>query len=79
MPAYNAPLRDIRFVLNEVLRAEQLAELPGFADATPDVVDAILEEAAKFCSQELQPINHSGDEEGCHFEDGRVTTPQGFK
>jgi alkylation response protein AidB-like acyl-CoA dehydrogenase len=79
MPAYNAPLRDIRFVLNEVLNVEQLSALPGFADATPDVVDAILEEAAKFCTQELQPLNHSGDEEGCHFDNGTVTTPKGFK
>jgi alkylation response protein AidB-like acyl-CoA dehydrogenase len=79
MPAYNAPLRDIRFVLNEVLNVEQLSALPGFADATPDVVDAILEEAAKFCTQELQPLNHSGDEEGCHFDNGIVTTPKGFK
>jgi len=79
MPAYNAPLRDIRFVLNEVLKVEQLTEIPDFADATPDVVDAILEEAAKFCSQELQPLNHPGDEEGCHFDNGTVTTPKGFK
>ena len=79
MPAYNAPLREIRFVLNEVLKVEQLTELPDFADATPDVVDAILEEAAKFCSQELQPLNHPGDEEGCHFDNGTVTTPKGFK
>jgi alkylation response protein AidB-like acyl-CoA dehydrogenase len=79
MPAYNAPLRDIRFVLNEVLKVEQLTEIPDFADATPDVIDAILEEAAKFCSQELQPLNHSGDEEGCHFDNGTVTTPKGFK
>ncbi|HWT99449.1 MAG TPA: acyl-CoA dehydrogenase family protein, partial [Terriglobales bacterium] len=79
MPAYNAPLRDIRFVLNEVLKVEQLTEIPDFADATPDVIDAILEEAAKFCSQELQPLNHPGDEEGCHFDNGTVTTPKGFK
>src|SRR5260221_4988656 len=79
MPAYTAPLRDIRFVLNEVLNVEQLSTLPGFADATPDVIDAILDEAGKFCSQELQPLNHSGDEEGCHFDNGTVTTPKGFK
>ncbi|TXH39119.1 MAG: acyl-CoA dehydrogenase [Rhodospirillaceae bacterium] len=79
MPAYEAPLRDIRFVLNEVLRIDTFSNLPGFADATPDVVDAILEEAAKFCSGELQPLNQSGDEEGCHFDDGKVTTPKGFK
>ena len=79
MPAYHAPLRDIRFVLNEVLKVEQLTEIPDFVDATPDVIDAILEEAAKFCSQELQPLNHPGDEEGCHFDNGTVTTPKGFK
>jgi len=79
MPAYTAPLRDIRFVLNEVLNVSQLTSLPGFADATTDVVDAIFDEAAKFCSHELQPLNHSGDEEGCHFDNGTVTTPKGFK
>jgi alkylation response protein AidB-like acyl-CoA dehydrogenase len=79
MPAYDAPLRDIRFVLNEVLQIDEYRHLPIFAEATPDVVDAILEEAAKFCSGELQPLNQPGDEEGCHFEGGKVTTPKGFK
>jgi butyryl-CoA dehydrogenase len=80
MPAYKAPLREIRFVLNELLGAEKLPELvPDFADATGDTVDAILAEAGKFCEEVLQPLNHSGDEEGCHFAHGEVTTPKGFK
>ena len=80
MPAYKAPLREIRFVLYELLKADTLANaVPTYAEATPDVIDAILEEAGKFCENELQPINHSGDEEGCHFENGTVTTPKGFK
>jgi alkylation response protein AidB-like acyl-CoA dehydrogenase len=80
MPAYKAPLREIKFILTEVLRAENLPQqIPDFAEATPDVIDAILEEAAKFCEEVLQPLNHPGDEEGCHFENGVVTTPKGFK
>ncbi len=79
MPTYTAPLDDIRFVLFDLLKAETLAELPGFADATQDVVEAVLEEAGKFSANELQPINHSGDEEGCRYENGTVTTPKGFK
>ena len=79
MPTYTAPLDDIRFVLFDLLKADKLAELPGFADATQDVVEAVLEEAGKFAAGELQPINHSGDEEGCRYENGTVTTPKGFK
>ncbi len=80
MPAYKAPLREIRFVLYELLKAEELArDIPDFAEATPDVIDAILEEAGKFCENELQPLNHPGDEEGCHLENGVVRTPKGFK
>ena len=79
MPTYTAPFDEIRFVLFDLLKAEKLAEMPGFADATPDVVEAVLEEAGEFAASELQPINHSGDEEGCHFENGAVTTPKGFK
>ncbi|WP_374310343.1 acyl-CoA dehydrogenase C-terminal domain-containing protein [Dongia sp.] len=80
MPAYKAPLRDIQFVLNEVLQFENLAQqIPDFSEATPDLVTTILEEAGKFCEEVLQPLNHSGDEEGCHYENGNVTTPKGFK
>ena len=76
---YKAPLRDIRFVLHDVLDVSRIAELPGYEDATPDIVDAVLEEAAKMCENELFPINRSGDEEGCTFENGVVRTPAGFK
>jgi alkylation response protein AidB-like acyl-CoA dehydrogenase len=80
MPAYKAPLREIKFILYELLKADSLSNtVPAYADATPDVIDAIIEEAGKFCENELQPINHSGDEEGCHFDNGVVTTPKGFK
>ncbi|HUG60344.1 MAG TPA: acyl-CoA dehydrogenase C-terminal domain-containing protein [Methylomirabilota bacterium] len=80
MPAYKAPLRDIRFVLEHVVRWEERAfDLPSYAEHSLDTVDAILEEAARFCENELQPLNRSGDEEGCHFEGGAVRTPQGFK
>ena len=79
MPSYQAPLRDFRFVLHEVLEVEHYRNLPGFADMTPDLVDAILEEGAKIAEAELQPLNQTGDQEGCHFEGGTVTTPKGFK
>ncbi|MCJ9428329.1 acyl-CoA dehydrogenase C-terminal domain-containing protein [Kordiimonas marina] len=80
MPIYRAPVKDQLFLLNDVLNIGQYSNLPGFADATPDLVNAILDEAAKFCENELQPINHSGDQEGCtRHEDGSVTTPKGFK
>lgn len=80
MPAYKAPLRDINFVLTELLRIENLPQqIPDFAEATPDLIQAVIEEAAKFCENELQPLNREGDEEGCHFDQGVVTTPKGFK
>ena len=79
MPIYNAPLDDIRFVLNDVLNAEKLSELPGFEEATNDLIGPVLEEAAKICQDVLFPINQSGDQEGCTFKDGEVTTPKGFK
>jgi alkylation response protein AidB-like acyl-CoA dehydrogenase len=80
MPIYNAPLDDIRFVLNDVLKASSLAELPGFEEATNDLIDPVLEEAAKVCQDVLFPLNQSGDQEGCvRHDDGSVTTPKGFK
>ena len=80
MPAYKAPLRDIQFVLTELLQLENLPQqIPDFVEATPDLVTTIIEEAGKFCENELQPLNHSGDEEGCHYDKGTVTTPKGFK
>jgi len=79
MANYTAPLRDMRFVMNEFLDAGKLTELPGYEEMTPDLIDAVLEEAAKVCQEVLHPLNRSGDEEGCTFENGVVRTPQGFK
>ncbi len=79
MPIYKAPLDDIRFILNEVIDAGSLAQLPGYAEATPETVDTILGEAAKICEEVLFPLNQSGDAEGCTFNNGFVTTPKGFK
>jgi len=79
MQVYKAPLRDMRFVLHEMLDAEQLSLLPGFEEATPETIDAILEEGAKFCEDKLLPLNRIGDEEGCTYENGVVRTPRGFK
>jgi alkylation response protein AidB-like acyl-CoA dehydrogenase len=79
MSQYVAPLKDMKFVLKELASLEQVAQLPGYADATPDTVDAILEEAGKFASGVLDPLNHSGDEEGSVWKDGAVSTPKGFK
>ncbi|HKO10106.1 MAG TPA: acyl-CoA dehydrogenase C-terminal domain-containing protein [Alphaproteobacteria bacterium] len=79
MATYKAPLREMRFVLQELLSVEALAKLPGYEEATGDVVEAILEEGAKLCENELLPLNRSGDEEGCHYENGVVRTPKGFK
>ncbi|GJE15053.1 MULTISPECIES: acyl-CoA dehydrogenase C-terminal domain-containing protein [Methylobacterium] len=78
MQTYKAPLRDMRFVLHELHADPEAPVLPGLEDFTPDVADAILEEAAKFCTERLLPLNASGDAEGCHFENGAVRTPKGF-
>ena len=79
MSSYVAPLKDMRFVLNELAGMGQVAKLPGCQDATPDTVDAILEQASKFASEVLDPLNYSGDQEGSKWQDGAVTTPKGFK
>ena len=79
MSAYQAPLKDMRFVLNELAGLSEVAKLPGYEEATPDTVDAILEEASKFASEVLDPINYSGDREGSKFADGQVRTPKGFR
>ncbi|MBU2601121.1 MAG: acyl-CoA dehydrogenase C-terminal domain-containing protein [Actinobacteria bacterium] len=79
MTVYKAPLRDIRFILRELVHAEQLVDLPGCEEATPDQIDFVLEELAGVCQELLLPLNRSGDEEGCHYDDGVVTTPAGFK
>ena len=79
MPTYKAPLRDMRFVLYELMGAEKIPSLPGYEEFSRDLVDPILEEAAKMCEEVLQPLNRSGDEEGCRLENGVVYTPKGFK
>jgi len=79
MSAYVAPLKDMRFVLNELAGLAEVAKLPEFEEATPDTVDAILEEASKFASEVLDPINLSGDQEGSKLSDGEVRTPRGFR
>ena len=79
MAVYNAPLRDMRFVYHELFNGVDLANLPGYGDFSADVVDAVLEEAGKLAAEVLFPLNRSGDEEGCHFENGVVRTPKGFK
>ena len=80
MPAYKAPLRDIRFLINEVFDySAHYKTLSIGENADADTIDMILEGAADFCENVLSPLNQSGDEEGCHFKDGEVTTPKGFK
>ena len=79
MSTYIAPLKDMRFVLNELAGLSEVAKLPGYQDATPDTVDAILEEASKFASEVLDPINYSGDREGSKLTGGEVRTPKGFR
>ena len=80
MVTYKAPLDDIRFVLFDLLGYEsRVSCLPGHEEAGRELVDAVLDEAAKFCEQQLLPLNRAGDEEGCLFENGVVRTPAGFK
>lgn len=80
MPTYTAPTRDARFIVNEVLDLASYNHLPGFESATPDMIETVINEAGKFCSEVLAPINQSGDKEGCtRHADGSVTTPAGFK
>ncbi|HEY3798933.1 MAG TPA: acyl-CoA dehydrogenase C-terminal domain-containing protein [Caulobacteraceae bacterium] len=77
---YQPPVREHLFLLRDVLELDKLANLPGFADATLDVVEPILEEAARFCGEVLAPLNGVGDKQGCHWHsDNTVTTPPGFK
>ncbi|MGO2133051.1 MAG: acyl-CoA dehydrogenase C-terminal domain-containing protein [Halomonas sp.] len=80
MPDYQAPLRDLRFVMDELLDyPTHYASLPGGDEVSPDVVSAVLEEGARFARDVLLPLNRQGDEQGCQLKDGEVTAPDGFK
>jgi len=80
MPSYKAPVRDIRFVINELLESETLYQtLPGYGEATADLMNAIIDEAARFAEEVIAPTNRPGDEEGCHWSPEGVTTPEGYK
>ena len=75
---YSAPLADMRFLLQEVAGLSEIAQLPGCEEATPDLVDAVLDEAGKFAAGVLAPLNSVGDRQGCRLEDGKVITPAGW-
>src|ERR1700693_6160841 len=78
--AYTAPLKDMRFVMEELAGLRDIVKFPGYEDADPDVVFAILDEANKFATNVLAPLNRIGDQEGAkQLEDGSVKTPTGFK
>ncbi|PIE41435.1 MAG: acyl-CoA dehydrogenase [Gammaproteobacteria bacterium] len=80
MPTYKAPLKDTLFLLNDVLDYQShYKTIPGGDEATPDLIDAILTECAKFSENILSPLNQTGDKEGCKLKNGKVTTPAGFK
>jgi acyl-CoA dehydrogenase len=80
MPVYKAPVDEMLFLLNDVFQISRYNNLPGFADASPDLIEPILAEAAKLSEQVVQPLNLPGDREGCtRHDDGSVTTPKGFK
>src|SRR5579862_4462058 len=79
MPVYRAPLEDYRFLLHEFFDVTRQNDLPGFAALDAETVDDVLANAGKFCEEVLQPLNQSGDAEGCQFENGVVRTPKGFR
>ena len=77
--SYNAPLKDMQFVLNELANLAEINALPGCEDATPDTVEAVLEENAKFCRDVIAPLNRVGDKDPSYWKDGAVTTTRGFR
>ncbi len=79
MPQYRAPIRDMLFAYYELHNGEALQKLAGFGELDRETLESILEEAGKFTSERLLPLNRSGDEEACQWQEGKVTTPEGFK
>ena len=79
MAAYTAPLRDMRFVLDEVVGLADIAALPGCEAATPDLVHAILEQAGRLAGEVIAPLNQPGDRQRSRLENGAVLTPDGFR
>ncbi len=79
MSQYTAPIRDMQFVMNELANLDDVARLPGCEEVSPDLVDAILEEAGKFAGEVLAPLNKTGDQVGAKWKDGEVTTVPGWK
>jgi len=80
MTEYKAPVEDIKFVMEDLLDIyNHYQDYPNYQETTPDVVDMVFNECAKLCETELAPLNQSGDKEGCHWQDGKVTSPKGFK
>jgi acyl-CoA dehydrogenase len=80
MPVFKAPVDDTLFILNDVLGYERYMNLPGFADASPDIVEAILQEGARLSEEVMLPLNQVGDQEGCtRHDDATVTTPTGVQ
>ncbi len=79
MSTYNAPLRDMLFAMKEIGGLDAILAQPAFAEVTPDLVDTILDEASKFAAEVLAPINRQGDVQGCRWQDGAVTTADGFR
>ena len=77
--SYEAPLKEMQFVLKELANINAIAQHPGFEDATPDMVEAILKEAGKLASLVIEPLNKTGDEQGSRLENGVVINPDGFK
>ena len=80
MLSYKAPIADLKFLLEDVFDYyTHYQKYPEFEEATQDLVDAIMQECAKFSENELLPLNQTGDDEGCKFDNGQVITPKGFK
>ena len=79
MSDYRAPIKDMRFIMTELAGLNEISQLSGYEDATPDLADAILDEAAKFAGEVLAPLNRVGDKEGCQLGANGVTTPTGWK